>query len=276
MRCPNCNSEIEYGIQTCPYCNNILFQGQTDENIQQIDHVVQKIKKTLVIISKVNKILVIGGAITIFVVLLIAKALSYPGIFNFTAILNIVDIVLKTMLGVGIICFIIFLILFIVKKRVKIVKKFGCISLIFIIVPLLTKSVIKINGDFSLKDYSKAEYIELGAEQIPSIYSVVGKRKVLINYSKNDKLEENLDIIIDVIGIIYLDLSNDDKVKYNEALIDYGFSEETIYNPDENEYQKMLVKNGIKDNSFYVVVIDGLSITYSKGDGMYQNVLQMY
>lgn len=271
MICPKCNNKIDYGLSTCPHCNhNLSFSTKirTEEDRQQIEEM-EKAAETL------KKGWIIGGVITMFVLLLMFNGLSFLGAFYFNGVMRIIDIVLKTMLGIGIVGFIICLILFIKKKRTKIMKIFWIISLILIVVPMFSKSIVQINGDISLKDYSKVEYIELGAEKIPSVYSVVGKRKIVMSHNEEDTTDEGLNITIDMVAIIYSDLTAEDIEKYKEALIDYGFVEETIYNTDENEYQKLLLKNNIKDNSFYVIGIDGLSVLYSTSSGTYQEALHL-
>ena len=266
MRCPKCNNEVDYGLNFCPYCNhNLSFSTKvrTEDDIQQIEGTVNSLRKGYII----------GGIVSMILLILLFKGLFFfMGLFYLNGALRIIDIVLKVMLCIGIVGFVTCIILFILKKKYKIMKISWIISLVFIIVPIYVESTTQIA---SLKDYSKVEYIELGAEKIPSLYSVVGKRNIVMSHNEDDVDDKGLNIIVDIVSIVYSDLSNDDIEKYKEALIDYGFTLETIYNTDENKYQKLLVKNNIKDNSFYVVSIDETSILYYTSHGTYQDALNI-
>lgn len=271
MICPKCNNKIDYGLSICPHCNhNLSFSTKirTKEDRQQIAEIEEAV-------GTLKKGWIIGGVITMVLLLLMFYSLSYLEKFYFNGVLRIIDIVLKVMLGIGVIGGVICLILFIKKKRTKVMKIFLIISLIFIIVPLLSKKLVQINGDVSLKDYSKVEYIELGAEKIPSVYSVVGKRKIIMSHCVEDTIDEEFNITLDFVSIIYRDLTPEDIEKYKESLINNGFVEETIYNNDENKYQRFLMKNNVKDNSFYMIYIDGLSVVYSTSSGTYQDALHL-
>ena len=261
--CRNCGMEIDPNTTICPNCNINLLQSKNN-----ITNVITKA-------NKFNKILKICVAIAIIILMIfIPMLIPLLKIFGFNDVLIIYNNVIKILLYVGIISLIVSLILYFVKYKNKLIKIIIAISVVLISVSLMSKTVFKIDDGIVLKDYTKANYIELGSEKIPSLYSVIGKRKILTSLKEEDKFDSSIGIEMDSILIIYIDITSEDVAKYKNKLLETDFKAEKISNA---EYQgELYIKNNYKDNKFYIVSVDGSSIIYSMSGGKYEDVLEEF
>lgn len=269
MICPNCKNKINYGLTECPYCHHNLSFSTKESNYEVTEKVYHSIK-----FSKIG--IIIGVIIAALIILLIVNSFSMFGIFHVNGALRIFDIILKSLLGLGILGLIISIILLFKSKNVKDMKILLIVSLCFIIIPYTLKSVVHIESNISLNDYSKVKYIEIGNERIPSIYFVVGKRKIFLSNKEDNYYDEDFKRYVDTVSIIYYDLSDDDIEIYINYLVNEGYSYKKIYNENSDDYSIYLLKNNDGDNCFYMICIDGMSVVYLKSTGMYESVFSEY
>ena len=130
-------------------------------------------------------------------------------------------------------------------------------SILIILIPITYSKIISniTTGNVEYKDYSKSKYIKVGSAKIPSLYSIIGERKIeMSGYIKNN-YDEGLKQTYDV-AYIYVNLTIEDINKYKEALIDYGYKNISVCIKDsdlDNECKEceFLIMN---ENDYYIVV----------------------
>lgn len=271
MKCPKCGGEVSSSADYCPNCNmNLSFTTKNKSEYAKIEE-----GKTVVdnIGQKVDKL---KGKIILIIFITMISLIAFITFFDFFTIIKGIFLIkkyTKTILIIGAILLGVWLVLFLKKKKGIILKILFTVSLILIVVPTILDSVIKIEGNGSgfTKNYSREKYIEIGSEKIPSLYSVVGHRKIIFNVEEKDEYDEGMKTKMDYISLVYKEISEDDKNLYISKLIEVGFSIK-IVTDDEGITHNFYTKDK-KDNTFYVIVISNNEITYSKGNGSFDEVI---
>lgn len=262
MKCPKCGNSVNDDTSICYNCGMNLSFSTKETNLDLANGFKQAVTGT----NTIKIVIAISCLIAIIFLFITSLYVSnnVDGLY-INRVLKIVYIVLwgSIIVGIGLLIISIFLR---IKKRKKASIITFIISFILIMVPIVIKQTTTIDGDITLTDYSQAEYIDIGTESIPSLYSVVGERKILFNL--NNKGSNTLTNDMNSISIIYHDISQNDIDKYGLALIENGFKIENI------ESQEVYFKNKYSDNTYYAVSIDGMSITYSSGMGNYKNLIE--
>ena len=260
MKCYKCNKEIGKKQESCPYC------GADVSIVETITKVVDKAQKT----GKVYNESKLIGFLIVFAI--VCAFISFVSEYGFVKIsINVILImfrnIVKTLMISGIIGTVVFLIVYL--KSNKVLKKLIIISIALIIASFFAGSLQFLNANIAMIDYTKAEYIEIKGEKIPSVYSVLGEKQIAFNDVKKDYMDSGFKTKGDVISIIYKGLTNDEINKYIETLLDYGFTKR-IVNTGE-KYITLYVKN--TGNNFYTVSIDNFTITYFSGVGNFDELL---
>ncbi|MBQ7136689.1 MAG: zinc ribbon domain-containing protein [Bacilli bacterium] len=267
MKCPKCGKEILETDNFCSNCNmNLSFTTKRKDSYQKIGDTLDNIGEKA---NKLNGIIILISAIAVIGLLLV---ISFTNFFLLLKILVFIKLYAQKFIIAGVISLLIWAILFFVKKRGILVKILFILSLILIVAPAALSNLITVDGDLSfvLKNYSKSEYIEIGDEKIPTLYSVVGDRKILFNIAEKDHYDDDMDLIMDFITLIYGNISNDDKAKYGAKLVELGFKSNAVNNEDGIIYLYGKQKN----ERYYVVSVFADQITYSTGVGSFEEVVE--
>lgn len=267
MKCPKCGNEILEKDNFCSNCNmNLSFTTKSKDSYKKIGDTVSNIGEK---VNKLNGIIILISAIAAIGFVLV---ISFTNFFLLLKILVFIKVYAQKFIIAGVLSLLVWAILFFMKKKGILVKLLFILSLILIVVPATLSSIINIDGDLSfiLKDYSKSEYIEIGSEKILTLYSVVGDRKILFNLAENNHYDEDMDLTMDFISLIYSNISNDDKAKYGAQLVELGFKSDIVYDEDDIIYLYGYQKSG----KYYVVAVFADQITYSTGIGSFEEVVE--
>ena len=233
---------------------------------------VDKISDSVETIGKINegfnKSMVIGGIIVIIILLWVIFSLNdlpyinglFGFIFNGSKVLRYVGFG-----GAGICLVGIFL-----KKFSSLLKKLLLVFGVCIAVSYLLPNMINIEGNLSLTNYTKVKYIEFENIKIPTLYSVVGKREIVMSFEEEDYYDEGMERKYDLVSIVYKNLSDQDRSAYENKLLENDYTKVTFYNGEENI--TVLAKNH-SNNTFVTISIEDLAITYSNIEGTYETVL---
>lgn len=267
MKCPKCGNNVLNTDDFCSNCKmNLSFTTRTKSSYKKINQTFEEMgKKTNNLKGKIILIAFVA-------VMLLMVFVSFDNIFLIFKVLAFIQKYSKMIILIGIGLLFLWLILFFTKKKIKIMKVIFAVSLIFIVAPTVLSSMIQIENDLSffLKDYSMVNYIEIGTEKIPTIYSVLGYRKIITNIEGKDEYDEKMKTKIDFISIIYKGLSNEDINLYKNKILEIGYEEKNIIDDEETVTFYTKDKN---DNTFYVISIVDNNITYSNGNGSFDDVL---
>lgn len=266
MKCPNCQKDIMADSTVCPYCDaQLSFTVKDSEDSEKIDEVIEtvgKIRKKLPIVF-----------IIFFLIIPLLGFLAVIGMFYamVQGWFHIIFISMKACFIIGVIFLVIGIILLLKKYK----RKLGYILLLtaVIMIGVVIYFNNKLNQFGIATDYSKAEYIEIGDEKIPSVYSIFGYKKIYMATSSENEYDSQYNMTLEnTIFIVYKDKF--DIEKYQEALISNGFITQTIQT--EDGFQNILVKNNLTTNKFYTVAIDGETVSYTVINGRYEEVLRLY
>ena len=266
MKCPKCRKIVTEDMDYCPNCKmNLSFTTKTKSFYKEANQTFENISK------KTNNLKAKIGIIAIFAVISLLAFVSFGNIFLIFKVLAFILKYSKMLILIGVMLLVFWLILFFNKKKLKIMKILFTCSLILIVAPTVLSGMIQIEGDISyfLKDYSKEKYIIIGDEKIPSLYSVVGYRKISANFEEKNHYDEDSDLTTDFISLIYENISEDDKSMYGNKLINNNFKLYIIDGEEGIVYAYCKEKN----NKFYSVAIYAEQITYSTGVGSIKDIL---
>ena len=110
------------------------------------------------------------------------------------------------------------------------------------------------------KDVSIKEYVELGIDQVPTIYKVLGEHPIK-SYNTHRHNDET------TIFYHYQGLTTEDVEKYTDALLKEGYNLSDYYS---NTYVKEADENGY----IIIITIDKSTIKYQKNDDNINNYLK--
>jgi len=269
MKCPRCGNIVLKEDDYCKSCNlSLSFTTKSKNSYKKIGDNLENAGKK---INKLNgKIILISAIAAIVFISILTFSSNVLLLFKFLAFIQVYS---TPMIVTGVLFLVFWLILFFKKVKGIILKIIFTASLILIIVPVTLTSMINFEDDisFMLKDYSKAEYIKIGKEKIPSLYSVVGYRKITFHVEKENYYDEETGITMDIITIIYDKLSKEEKKLYKEKLLDIGFSYDSF--TDEDGITSHIYYKDTGKNSYYAVSTIDNEISYSKGNCSIQELL---
>lgn len=193
MVCPNCGNKLNQGEDLCPICNqNVSFTSKSNDDALDIISKIVKYKK-------IYSIIVVILLLSIFI---FANSIinGHFGIFKIIIDNRFILIIL------GILFLFITIYLYFRNNKLKKYTPIMVIASILIILIPITYSKIISNittGNVEYKDYSKSKYIKVGSAKIPSLYSIIGERKIeMSGYIKNN-YDEGLKQTYDV-AYIYM------------------------------------------------------------------------
>ena len=271
MKCPDCGkyidiTNLEKETYICSNCKKDVTEIVRDKREYLVNSTFE--------IQKFVKGIIFGGILAMVILILLFKIITFNlGNIYINGLIGSIKTTLLVLLITGIIIFIVCLVLFVNKKRNKIIRNFWIVSVIIIIIPLIILNMVKIDGHLSLTNYTTKEYIEIGSEKIPTVYSAVGKRKIIFSTEEKNYYDSGLLTNMDLVAIIYRNLSDSDKNVYINKLLDSGFREEELTDENGDKYF-VYIKEDYINNKCYSVGIDNLSITYTVFDGRYYDIVK--
>jgi len=242
-----------------------MNEQQNEELKEKIEGMIESVAKPKNAMDKGKFIAAIFAVIISIVIIIITQVSGGVSIFsNITKLFKILDILSSAFLIICVVGLIICITLLIIKKRSKYLFIWIAIFSFLLAASSYIKDIINDGkmGDITsdnvvLKDYTEVEKIEIGSLKIPSLYSVVGKREIVNTFKFEDKVMENSEYKYDSIMLIYVSISEEDKLKYANELIRFGFAEEDL---ESNEGIKNYVYE--YENQTYMVSIDHEIINY--------------
>lgn len=153
-------------------------------------------------------------------------------------------------------------------KKKGIALGWTLVSIVLLIYPTVFKIVLKKTVNLEGIDYSKAEYIKIDDVKIPSIYSVVGEKTVVINLGVEDDYDDTYGFRYDGLALTYSDVTESDIYLYELNLIDNGYIKINVENENDEEVT-VYVKNN-SNNTFSIVCMIDMEFTYSVAEGKYE------
>lgn len=273
MKCNNCGKDV-YGTPTkCPYCFSDLAYYNNTKGI----------------INKHGTFFNSGGLSFLFFVfplVCIFVTVVLIGL-NILGKVLIANIILKMIFSLAIITLVINGVttlknnietdqadphnkLYKPKKK-GIALGWTLVSIILLVYPSIFKLVLKHTVNLEGIDYSNPEYITIGDAQIPSLYSVIGEKEIIINLGVRDEYDETYGFKYDGLTIIYSELTEIDINLYELRLLENGYQKITLSNEDD-EMIEAYVKNN-SNNTFIIVCAIDTEITYGVAEGNYEDYL---
>lgn len=266
MYCPNCKKKVDYNLEVCPHCNHNLSFSSNNNASEIVDKIGVGLETASDVANGYRKAQLIAVLVTILIA--IGVIYSFSKIKYINGILGFVFNGAKILKIVGFGGLAASIILYFLFKKSKFFSKlmvlFGaCIGISYVL-----PNFINVN-DVSLVDYSSVEYIKFDDIKIPTLYSVVGKRDIVMSDEEENEYDEGFQTYADMVAIVYKSISEDDKNQYSSVLIKDGFKKVSVYTGEE--YIDVYAKN--YGDSFVTVSIQDLAITYGHMDGKYEDVL---
>lgn len=110
------------------------------------------------------------------------------------------------------------------------------------------------------KDISTKEYVELGIDQVPTIYKVLGNHPIK-SYNSHHYYDET------TVSYHYQGLTTEDVEKYTDVLLQEGFKL-------SDNHQDTYVKEAKENGYIIIITIDKSTIKYQKNDDNINNYLK--
>ena len=258
LKCPNCYNDFDISMNNCGNCGFDVSFSSSKENVNETVGTMNRVFST---IDNVKLAFIIVGLLVMVSTIAISVYVSTANSFYINGILHIIKLLCILFIVIGISLTTISIIK---SKNSKFINAISVLGLALIIFSIIGFGGIKVSDNFKLssKDYVKVKTIDLGSEKIPTMYSVVGKRKLFISFSDKDlKLDEDnsFDVNYSLVSLVYTNLTSDDVNNYIKALENKNY-----YYFEKKDDSVIYSKYKYDENKCYAVSIQNNSaITYS-------------